>query len=98
VTILAWILIGILLGLIARVAMPVPHDGGVLPPIIVGLSSAIAGGALATIFFYGELIKLNHYSVIWSVIASMYVLFTSRCLAMRASGHRTRSDDRGRRS
>jgi uncharacterized membrane protein YeaQ/YmgE (transglycosylase-associated protein family) len=91
-TVLAWLLIGMMLGLLARAAMPVPRDSGKLPPIIVAMCSAIVGGGLSAIFLGGELMGFNRHSVTWATIVSMYVLFGFRCLAMRASARRSARD------
>jgi uncharacterized membrane protein YeaQ/YmgE (transglycosylase-associated protein family) len=86
VTVILWILIGIFLGLLFRVLMPVPRDGGKLPPMIAGVCSACVGGGLAVILSGGGVIRFNPYSVASAVTASMYALFAFRCFAMRGSG------------
>jgi uncharacterized membrane protein YeaQ/YmgE (transglycosylase-associated protein family) len=86
VTVAAWILLGTMLGLVARAAMPVPHDGGKLPPVIAGVCTACLGGGLAVVFSIGGLLHFNPYSVAWAAIASMYALFAFRCFTMRARG------------
>jgi uncharacterized membrane protein YeaQ/YmgE (transglycosylase-associated protein family) len=85
VTIVAWILVGVAYGLLARVVMPVPGDGGNVAPVIVGVSSACVGGGLTVFFLGGGFIYFNTYSVAWAANAALYTLFAFRCFAMRAS-------------
>jgi uncharacterized membrane protein YeaQ/YmgE (transglycosylase-associated protein family) len=84
-TIVAWVLMGAVYGLLARVVMPVPRDGGNLAPVIAGVSSACVGGGLAVFFLGGGLFDFNPYSVAWAANAALYTLFAYRCFAMRAS-------------
>jgi uncharacterized membrane protein YeaQ/YmgE (transglycosylase-associated protein family) len=85
VTIVAWVLLGAVYGLLARVVMPVPRDGGNAVPVIAGMSSACVGGALAVLFLGGGLFYFNPYSIAWAANAALYTLFALRCFAIRAS-------------
>jgi uncharacterized membrane protein YeaQ/YmgE (transglycosylase-associated protein family) len=85
VTIAAWIIVGLIVGVLARVVMPVPRDGGNLTAAIVGVCSACVGGGLAAMFFDGGLIQFNPYSVGWAAAAAMYSVFAYRCLAVRGN-------------
>jgi uncharacterized membrane protein YeaQ/YmgE (transglycosylase-associated protein family) len=84
-TILAWILIGVATGLLARVVMPVHRDGGNLVAVCVGVCSACVGGALVAIFLGGGVVYLNSFSVAWALVAALYTLFAYRCFATRGS-------------
>jgi uncharacterized membrane protein YeaQ/YmgE (transglycosylase-associated protein family) len=86
-TIVAWVLIGIATGLLARLLMPVQRDGGNLIAVCVGVSSACVGGTIVATFLGGSVIYLNSLSVAWALNAALYTLFAYRCLAMRGSNH-----------
>jgi uncharacterized membrane protein YeaQ/YmgE (transglycosylase-associated protein family) len=84
-TIVAWIVIGVATGLLARLVMPVHRDGGTLIAVCVGVTSACVGGTIAATFLGGSVIYLNSLSVGWALNAALYTLFAYRCLAMRGN-------------
>jgi uncharacterized membrane protein YeaQ/YmgE (transglycosylase-associated protein family) len=88
-TIVAWILIGVATGFLARLLMPVQRDGGNLIAVCVGVSSACVGGTIAATFLGGSVIYLNSLSIGWALSAALYTLFVYRCLAMRGSNYRS---------
>ena len=45
-TILAWILFGLIVGLVARLLVPGPQPGGVIATILIGIVGALVGGWL----------------------------------------------------
>ena len=81
-TIIVWILIGIVAAFLIRLLMPIPRDRGNVPMIIIGITAACAGGALSAFYFGGGITYFNPVSIGWAANAALYVLFASRCLSM----------------
>ena len=44
--ILAWIIVGLVAGILAKIAMPGPDPGGVVLTIIIGIAGAAIGGLI----------------------------------------------------
>lgn len=44
--ILAWIVVGLIAGILAKIAMPGPDPGGVILTVVVGIAGAIVGGLI----------------------------------------------------
>ena len=45
-SILVWIIVGLVAGVLAKIAMPGPDPGGVILTIIVGIAGAVVGGLI----------------------------------------------------
>ena len=44
--ILAWIVVGLVAGILAKIAMPGPDPGGVILTVIIGIAGAVVGGLI----------------------------------------------------
>ena len=44
--ILAWIVVGLIAGILAKIAMPGPDPGGVILTVVIGIAGAIVGGLI----------------------------------------------------
>lgn len=42
--IVAWILVGLIAGVLAKIAMPGPDPGGIIVTIVIGIAGAFLGG------------------------------------------------------
>jgi len=51
----AWVILGLLAGAIAKAIYPSPQGGGILGTIILGVVGAFVGGTLATLLQTGTL-------------------------------------------
>jgi uncharacterized membrane protein YeaQ/YmgE (transglycosylase-associated protein family) len=81
--ILSWIIVGLVTGSLARVAMPGPAAGGMLIAILIGLLGALTGGFLATTFLEKLSAPINFTSLMMAMTGAIYPLFIYRCLALR---------------
>jgi uncharacterized membrane protein YeaQ/YmgE (transglycosylase-associated protein family) len=79
-TILAWIILGLIAGGVASLLVPGKTPGGVLGAIVVGIVGALIGGWLATLFGGGSVSGLDWYSIILAVVGSVVLLVISRML------------------
>ena len=44
--ILAWIIVGLVAGILAKIAMPGPDPGGIILTVVIGIAGAIVGGLI----------------------------------------------------
>ncbi|HLF67918.1 MAG TPA: GlsB/YeaQ/YmgE family stress response membrane protein [Gaiellaceae bacterium] len=53
-SIIGWVLLGLLAGMIAKAIMPGPERAGIILTTLVGIGGALLGGFLATLFGLGD--------------------------------------------
>ena len=53
ITILGWIIIGLIAGALAKLIMPGDDPGGIIVTILIGIAGAIVGGYLASLIGIG---------------------------------------------
>ena len=44
--VLAWIVVGLIAGILAKIAMPGPDPGGIILTVIIGVAGAVVGGLI----------------------------------------------------
>ena len=44
--VLAWIVVGLIAGILAKIAMPGPDPGGIILTVIIGVAGAVVGGVI----------------------------------------------------
>lgn len=76
--IIAWVLFGLLVGLIANFLDPRPSQGGVLGAIILGIVGALVGGFLSTLLFGVGITGFNFTSFAVAILGSLLVLYIER--------------------
>lgn len=79
----AWIIVGLVTGSLARLAMPGPAAGGMPVAILIGLVGAFVGGVLGTTISPDAADPFNFYATSMAAIGAMILLFLYRCVAMR---------------
>ncbi len=79
----SWIIIGMAVGSMARIAMPGPAAGGMPVAISIGLVGAVIGGLLGTTISPDAAASINLYASFIAAIGAMILLFLYRCAAMR---------------
>lgn len=83
-SILGWILFGLIVGIVAKLIMPGPDPGGMIVTILLGIVGALIGGFIGRLLgWYGE---GDPVGFIMAVIGAIVVLF----------GYRKISTSRGR--
>lgn len=83
-TILGWILFGLIVGLVARLLVPGPQPGGLAMTIVLGIVGALLGGWLGQVS--GLYPESQFAGFIMAVVGAVVVLLLSRVLL----SHRTR--------
>lgn len=76
-SIIAFIVIGLLAGLIARALMPGRQNMGLIATTLLGMAGSLVGGFVGSLFRRGEgsMFDLNPAGLILSVVGAMLVLF-----------------------
>ncbi|EGI6211532.1 GlsB/YeaQ/YmgE family stress response membrane protein [Salmonella enterica subsp. enterica serovar Denver] len=79
--IIAWIVFGLIAGVIAKLLMPGRDGGGFILTCILGIVGAVVGGWLATMFGIGGSISgFNLHSILVAVVGAIVVLVIFRLL------------------
>jgi len=78
--ILAWIVIGLIVGVLAKWLMPGPDPGGTIMTILLGVAGALVGGAIASALGLGSFTGFNIGSIVIAVLGAMLLLFLHRKL------------------
>lgn len=79
--IIAWIIFGLIAGVIAKLIMPGRDGGGFILTCILGIVGAVVGGWLATMFGLGGTISgFNLHSFLVAVVGAILVLGVFRLL------------------
>ncbi|HAU5064119.1 TPA: GlsB/YeaQ/YmgE family stress response membrane protein [Citrobacter amalonaticus] len=77
--IIAWIVFGLIAGVIAKLIMPGRDGGGFILTCILGIVGAVVGGCLATMFGIGGTISgFNLHSFLVAVVGAIVVLVVFR--------------------
>ncbi|EGZ4349930.1 GlsB/YeaQ/YmgE family stress response membrane protein [Salmonella enterica subsp. enterica serovar Portland] len=79
--IIAWIIFGLIAGVIAKLLMPGRDGGGFILTCILGIVGAVVGGWLATMFGIGGSISgFNLHSFLVAVVGAIVLLVIFRLL------------------
>ncbi len=80
--IIAFLIIGLIAGFIARALVPGPDPMGWLGTMILGIVGSFVGGTLAALIFGGTL-ELSASGIIGSIIGAIIVLLIWRAMGGR---------------
>ena len=72
--ILGLILIGIVIGVIARLVIPGRQHIGVVMTILLGIGGALVGGVVASAIGEGDIFELNFIGTLVGVIAAVLLI------------------------
>jgi uncharacterized membrane protein YeaQ/YmgE (transglycosylase-associated protein family) len=72
--VLAWIVLGLAAGAIAKLIMPGDQRGGCLMTILLGVAGALIGGFIGRTLGYGGVETFSWASLLWAVIGSFVLL------------------------
>jgi uncharacterized membrane protein YeaQ/YmgE (transglycosylase-associated protein family) len=74
--ILAWIILGLVAGALAKFIMPGEQGGGIIVTTVLGVVGAIVGGLLGTyVFRFGDVSGFDLRSIAIAVGGALLVLF-----------------------
>ncbi|NLB06332.1 MAG: GlsB/YeaQ/YmgE family stress response membrane protein [Desulfobulbaceae bacterium] len=78
--ILSWILMGLIVGVIAKLVMPGPDPGGIFITILLGIGGAFVGGYVGSFLGLGGVTGLNLGSLLLSVGGAVLILILYRTI------------------
>ena len=73
--ILAWVLFGLVAGIIAKFIMPGRDPGGFILTIIIGIAGAMIGGFISTRLGFGDISGFDLRSFAIAVLGALLLLF-----------------------
>jgi uncharacterized membrane protein YeaQ/YmgE (transglycosylase-associated protein family) len=77
---MAWIIVGIIAGWMAKVVIPGEGPKGVLGDLVIGIVGAIAGGWIFAYFGHPGATGLNIESIVVAFVGAVVVLWLMRLL------------------
>ena len=78
--ILSWILMGLIVGVIAKLVMPGRDPGGIFITILLGIGGAFVGGYVGSFLGLGSVTGLNLGSLLLSVGGAVLILILYRTI------------------
>ncbi len=78
--ILSWIILGLIAGALAKLAMPGKDPGGIIVTILIGIGGAFVGGFLGSLIGREGVSEFSIASIITAVIGAIVLLFIYRQL------------------
>jgi uncharacterized membrane protein YeaQ/YmgE (transglycosylase-associated protein family) len=79
--ILAWILFGLIAGIIAKLLMPGKDPGGFIITILLGIAGALIGGFIASALGFGGVEGFDFASFLIAVLGAILLLVLYRMMA-----------------
>ncbi|GAA0926195.1 GlsB/YeaQ/YmgE family stress response membrane protein [Streptomyces thermoalcalitolerans] len=88
--IIAWILIGLLAGAIAKLLLPGKDPGGIIVTMLIGIAGGLLGGWLGKVIFGVESINGFFQLSTWiaAIVGSLILLVLYRLFTGNRSSHR----------
>jgi uncharacterized membrane protein YeaQ/YmgE (transglycosylase-associated protein family) len=72
---LAYILFGLVIGLVARAIMPGRQSMGLIATALLGMAGSFVGGLVGSLIYGGRLFELHSAGIIGSLIGALLVMF-----------------------
>ena len=85
--ILSWILLGLVVGVLAKWIMPGDDPGGIIITILIGIAGAFVGGLIGSFIGLGSVTGFSFGSLALAVVGALLLLWGYRLLrGGRAAG------------
>jgi uncharacterized membrane protein YeaQ/YmgE (transglycosylase-associated protein family) len=81
--ILAWIVLGLIAGAIAKFLMPGRDPGGIIVTILIGIVGAVIGGFIGGSLGMGDVTGVNLWSIVLAVVGAIILLLVYRMVIGR---------------
>ncbi|QCR36871.1 GlsB/YeaQ/YmgE family stress response membrane protein [Nissabacter sp. SGAir0207] len=75
---ISWIIMGLVVGLLAKVLMPGKNDGSVVLWVVLAISGALVGGYVSTYLDAGTVAGFSFRSLLIALTGAILILFVSR--------------------
>jgi uncharacterized membrane protein YeaQ/YmgE (transglycosylase-associated protein family) len=82
-TIIAWIIIGLVAGALAKLIMPGDDPGGIIVTILIGIAGAFVGG------FLTSLVGMGQGGLIWTIVVATIGAIILLAIYRLLAGRRT---------
>ena len=76
--IVAWIVFGLIVGVVTHLVDPAESWGGILGTIILGIIGSVVGGVLANLTLGLSVTGFNFQSFVIAILGALLVLFVQR--------------------
>jgi len=83
--ILTWILLGLIVGFLAKLVMPGRDPGGVIITILLGIAGALLGGFVGNAMGMGDVNGINVGSVLLATLGAILLLVIYRLTRRRVA-------------
>ncbi|MGH3108186.1 MAG: GlsB/YeaQ/YmgE family stress response membrane protein [Rubrobacter sp.] len=83
--ILAWIVVGLIAGLLAKLAIPGDDPGGIIITILIGIAGAFVGGFVFSLFGGTGMTGFNFWSILVATVGAVILLLIYRLVAGRTT-------------
>ncbi len=77
---LLWIVLGVVVGVIAKLIMPGKNPGGIFITILLGIAGAFLGGYISTLLGFGSVTGFNLISLVIAVGGALILLIIYRVI------------------
>jgi uncharacterized membrane protein YeaQ/YmgE (transglycosylase-associated protein family) len=82
--IISWIILGLIVGALAKWIMPGKDPGGIIITIVIGIVGALIGGFLSSLVGLGTVTGLNLGSIIIALVGAFVLLWLYRLIKGKA--------------
>ena len=82
-SLVAWIVVGLIAGWLAKMISPGPERGGLMMTLIIGVIGALVGGALFNYFGRSGATGITLYSILVATVGAVVFLWVWKMLAGR---------------
>ena len=86
--VLTWIVLGGIVGAIAKLIMPGKDPGGFIVTILLGIAGAFVGGYISTLLGFGTVTGFNIISLVIAVGGALILLILYRIIKGKATQFR----------
>lgn len=78
--IISWIVLGLIVGVLAKVIMPGKDPGGMIVTILIGIAGAFIGGFISSFLGFGSVSGFNFKSLLIAVGGAVLLLAAYRMM------------------
>jgi uncharacterized membrane protein YeaQ/YmgE (transglycosylase-associated protein family) len=80
-SILSWLVVGVIAGFLAKFVVPGEGPGGVIGDLVLGIIGAIIGGWLFNMLGHSAADGINLYSILVALVGAVILLFIGRAFS-----------------
>ncbi|HRV94879.1 MAG TPA: GlsB/YeaQ/YmgE family stress response membrane protein [Anaerolineae bacterium] len=82
-SIISWLVVGFIIGALAKFVMPGRDPGGCLVTSLIGIAGAFVGGFLSSLLGFGGFTGFNFISIIFGIVGAVILLLLYRLAVKR---------------